>query len=582
MSRHTTNAISAILLLAAAPCAVSAQEPLNKEITVDKEMVPHQREASRLILTPELRLPPVKAKKLQWNASPVDAPLTDTVATLQPTAYRASVAPSPYRGYVSAGYFPTFQLGVSAGYRIVDTSASRLAAWLQYDGDSYKGRAEVAPSEKLRHNFHTHTGSIGLRGSHTWQGTGTIAAALAYTGSAYNSPLYTLTTPRPEYDGFSQTASLFRADLSWHGTAAAEALTYHVAADVTAFGFGKAIPFDGARAAASTDYSLSAGAAWAFTPHARIGADFSYDATRADAIADGGPSASFGVFTANPYFLLRHDNFAMRLGLRVDARTADQKSTCLNPDVYLSFTPSTTVTIWAGVTGGQVDLNSASRLWQRNRYASPSAIYTPTRMKYDAEAGVRFGPFSGFSIESWARYANVRSWLSPTVCTTAGDPYVIPGTFDPVSEFKSLLIGGAVEYSYLHVARLRVEYQAAPGKEYDEGCHLWDDRAEGQLKATLSIAPVEPLDITLGYTLRTSRAYYRLEDVEMAEGITLTAHERNPLGDVSSLDLSASYRLNRRLTLRADVENLLDSRWQMQYGIPSRGITGLVGATFLF
>ena len=57
-----------IYILAAALTAVSASaDDLNKEITVEKEIVPQEREASRLNRLPQLSLPPVQARKLKWT-----------------------------------------------------------------------------------------------------------------------------------------------------------------------------------------------------------------------------------------------------------------------------------------------------------------------------------------------------------------------------------------------------------------------------------------------------------------------------------------------------------------------------------
>ena len=50
----------------AMPGAMTADD-LNKEITVEKDIVPQEREASRLNRLPQLSLSPVQAKKLSWT-----------------------------------------------------------------------------------------------------------------------------------------------------------------------------------------------------------------------------------------------------------------------------------------------------------------------------------------------------------------------------------------------------------------------------------------------------------------------------------------------------------------------------------
>ena len=98
----------------AMPGAMTADD-LNKEITVEKDIVPQEREASRLNRLPQLSLSPVQAKKLSWTDRAIAAPVTNDISVLAPASYAASIARSPYRGYIDLGYFPAMQLGLSAG-----------------------------------------------------------------------------------------------------------------------------------------------------------------------------------------------------------------------------------------------------------------------------------------------------------------------------------------------------------------------------------------------------------------------------------------------------------------------------------
>ena len=97
---------------------------------------------------PKLVLPAIQQKSLRWSDRGVAASVSPTVATPPPAAYASSITPSPYRGYVMAGYFPAFQLGVSAGYKLIKTDNSDLNVWMQYDGSSVKRKARSTAERK--------------------------------------------------------------------------------------------------------------------------------------------------------------------------------------------------------------------------------------------------------------------------------------------------------------------------------------------------------------------------------------------------------------------------------------------------
>lgn len=54
------------------------------------------------------------------------------------------------------------------------------------------------------------------------------------------------------------------------------------------------------------------------------------------------------------------------------------------------------------------------------------------------------------------------------------------------------------------------------------------------------------------------------------------------LGTAASLDLGATWRFSDRFNVWGTVENLLNRDWQIVYGIPNKGVTGLVGVSYRF
>lgn len=164
MAHNIYNIAAAVITLGIS--ATATADDLTKEITVEKDIVVQEREAQKLSQLPQFNLPAIETKKLSWTDRGVAAPLTHDITLLPPAAYAASIAKSPYRGYIDAGYFPTFELGVSAGYRIIDNDATRLAhgcnmtARLQTQQPRRRQATHARP-----HSHHRHESPSQRRGS---------------------------------------------------------------------------------------------------------------------------------------------------------------------------------------------------------------------------------------------------------------------------------------------------------------------------------------------------------------------------------------------------------------------------------
>ena len=59
-------------------------------------------------------------------------------------------------------------------------------------------------------------------------------------------------------------------------------------------------------------------------------------------------------------------------------------------------------------------------------------------------------------------------------------------------------------------------------------------------------------------------------------------HQALSLGHVSNLSLGGLYRFTDQLSFFARLENILNHKYDMLYDLPSKGFTGLVGATYKF
>jgi len=571
----------------------SAQEPLSKEITVEKEIIPQEREASRLFLQPRLVLPAIQQKRLNWTDRAVPAPVTPGITILPPSQYASTIEHPLYRGYVDIGYFPSFQLGASAGYRFIDDESTCAGAWLQYDGSQYSKENVYG----IKPTFKDHALTIGADLSHRFEDIGTLSANIGYGMNSLWFPVYEHTNidSRITDNGFTQTANRFGIGVNWDSRLGALDIT----ADINYGFFGFSKPYTGIdiKALKNNSFSVNLGGRYALGQKTSIGADIGYSSTAFTEhmgiilgtynLFEGikAPSTSYGVVEFHPYFLAQDEHYSARLGVELTAQTGDVSGTNIGPDVRLDWMPSHQFSLYAQVQSAYIKLNTLGGMMDRNHYINPSIDYLPTRMKGQLDFGFVIGPFAGASFEAWGGigkydFANMPIIYSNSLTGNDLTSYPVAlGMYAPM-EFNSIHYGLAFNYNYRDMVRLRLSYEGAP-QEYDKGYIEWQDRAKSVIDASLTVTPIKPLDLTLSYQLRADRAacLMQAEGDEIFKGYLYSFVD---LGNVNSLNFSASYRLNDRFTIRANAENLLGEKWQLTYGIPNVGLTGLVGIGYKF
>ncbi|MDE6093832.1 MAG: hypothetical protein K2F61_03525, partial [Muribaculaceae bacterium] len=109
----------AVVMAAAAALPVTAQS-LSKEITIDKDVVPQERAASRLPVLPSVIEVKPESTELQFSFDGIPARLAPYAGWLASSRVGQAVSVSDWRGYVQAGYFPAYNATLSAGYRALD------------------------------------------------------------------------------------------------------------------------------------------------------------------------------------------------------------------------------------------------------------------------------------------------------------------------------------------------------------------------------------------------------------------------------------------------------------------------------
>lgn len=580
MMKMNKPAIYALALSIALPLTLSAKD-LKTEITVDRTIVPVEREASRpTSLTPQALTFSSKLRQLSLTDYTTPAELTRTAPALSPAAYADTFAISPYRGYASLGYFPAFNLGTSAGYRLIDKTKTRLGAWLQYDGYSYKATGEQKGSGSYKNNTFT-------LGAHLDQLVGSkssLGASVAYTFAG---------TGTPEFDNYltkSQGANMFDVDLSWWSRK--DNIAYHVNADYSYFGFTKDAryfteylfdaphysyepPYHGEstyKAACENHIIINSGIAFLGSSNVPTGGiEFKAD------VLDG--NKTLGIISFLPYYSFESGNVHGRLGAKLDISAGGRgKKLHIAPSVMLDWNPASQVAVYANIEGGEHQ-NTLRSLYEYCPFMESAWYYQRSNIPVSFDLGLNVGPFKGFSAKLFGGYAIANHWLMPTEVMMIDYISMIYSNKYHDYNLKGFHAGVGLSYQYRSLGKISVTAETASHGE-NKGYYLWRDRAKYVVNADIECNPMAKLKIDLGLEWRTGRRAYFIEQFDYLT--TACPAKVICLGAMSNFHVGASYSLTDAFTIFARGENLLNQRCYLAPDIQAQGLKGLIGVNYKF
>lgn len=559
-------------------------QDLHKDITVEQEITPSRREASRIAVLPTVSLSPVKAASLSYSNKVVTTGVPNTFSVLDPVAWGDKIYTSPYRGYFDFGIGgPLFVGDVSSGYRILDNDKTRLSLWGQYNGDAYK---------RSRTTWHDHTASLGLDLHQAVGRKAFLDAGLDYTYGFHDMAAF-------EGGRFSQSTSSVNASVSL--SAHHSGLDYVAALRYGHFGYynphlpvlqspadgGLLDPYNGYEPVRQNQLGLSFGGRVAAGATSCVGVDLSADflATGKHYVAsipfyeedvELSRSRTTGLVTLTPYFENRSASTTLRIGADVDFAVNSGKTIRVAPDVTFAWHGMQILGLELRAYGGST-LNTLASLYDLSPYMNGSLAYRPSHMPYAFDAKVAFGPFFGGTVELFGGYAKADDQLMPVV----GGIYPAGGVWESV-DVKGYRYGARIGYDNGRTFSISASYEGSPSK-WNRAWYENRDRARHIVSAQLKLRPVDKLNVTLGYEFRGGRSCYMYDDetVDMA-GFDVYPMERVSLGAVSNLSLGIGVAPTDRLTVFVRGENLMGRKSLYIGGRPMQGINGMIGAALKF
>ncbi len=584
MIRHISHTILLSILLFAG--SAKAQNT-HQDITVRYEETPTLRAVEKLALTPAVSLPEVRLSTLPYSSRQVKVNLPASITKLEPASYADSIYTSPYKGYAAIGFMPKYNLGLSAGYKILNNDKTRLNAWLQYDGTAYKGTPLQGDINSTDPHNPTLADKVYVRrntftlGSALHQAVGTesfIDAAVDYTFARYNIPVFESLA--------NQNLHRFNTSILW--SRSHNDLNFGFGAEYNHFGYTNNMgyslidnttnPYIRLKPIRENHLGITGYVSGKFAGASSTGIDIalshlSYNQTSTPCHylsgTYGKADINHTLLTLTPHYRFAIDQFKLDLGLQLDFTFNGGKAFHIAPRITASWLPSDFVKMYIKASGGEWQ-NTAGSLYDVTPYALPFTAFYNSHIPLEAEVGVSIGPWRGFYAQIAANYAIANDWLMPV---RLGNMF---SSFEYI-DMKGYKLHGAIGYNYRNIVDLRASFELAPQK-HNRGYYLWRDRAKSVVAVDLRISPINPLDINIGWEYRGTRKMFM--NYTSDQGITTTGIDH--LGSINNLSAGAIYRIDSQWSAFIKGENLFNRHCLLIGGLPAQGITGLAGVTYKF
>lgn len=573
--------ISAIL--SAMALTAVAEDPLTKEIVVEKDYIPVEQKANKVsssAQTIKLKREAGEINFSDWN-SPVET--GNGICTMSPYGYRTSRTFSSHRGYLDASAGSFLNINASAGFRIVDGERTKLNLWLQHNStwgmdNPYTLITPSSSSELTTIDYEQKfiNDVVGLDLINSFRdGRLTIGANYHFARLNYLNQ---------EVDGpeWFNNINEVHANVGYEGGLAERRTIYEIGADINHFGNSVA-QYYGLK---SSDWHLrfNAGISQPFGDENRIGIDMLGEYLSSESEVDAQHAADVPTFSNSrgklrftPFYTYAGERMNFRLGANLDVSFSDGTILRVSPDASFGYTFTPGFAFFAEARGGK-DFNTFSRMFALNRYtfAAPAEAFCSSYTVADAKAGFKIGPFSGFNATLNAGWGKVCDAIMPTCDVFGGSRWNIPGTPYYNDDLAGFWFGGRLSYDYSDVVSVAVEGRYSKQDSHDDYA-FGIDRPEYIVNASLKVRPIRPLSIGVAYEYRGGRQLWHGMEVN---GMPMWYSEE--LGNVNNLSASARYDFSEKLAVTINANNILGHEWEMApfYSAQKFGIMGGVSLKF--
>ena len=606
----------AMLMAAFTFTAVNAQDntKLSKEITLEKDVAPLEKKAVKKNELPKVKKPATTSKKTQLGYSDLTSPIEvpTTIPTLLPYGYRTAHNFSDKRGYLDVGGGTQANFRVDFGYRLINEEQEKLGLWLNHNSTwNSKNPSKMITLDENRNRQKYNDNVFAVDYSRDL-GKGTLMLGAKAHVDIYN--LYggwnkfdpsqnsagvlpgemSFMTPAYDWNSEKQTFFDFNLNAGWKSQfmLREKPLKYNVGLQYGHAAYDKSFNALYKHGAHDNWGVLTLGGTYDITELTTAALNIRSEYLRRGTKAKSGSNLDLfdevGMITLSPTYTIRGDMFKLQLGLNAHISFSDGAAFRLSPNVRANLSLVDGFSVFANVLGGKNLGYRVPTHYYNYRYDLPLLMYGSIYTPFEAEGGIKVGPFQGLSAKVSLGYAIVKKQPGILYRNDYPSQALMLGMMSTymVLDSRGYYLNAEVNYKYRSLIEASASVKYAPhdnelfeADNHYNGYKLGVDRASTVANIDLKVTPWRPLTINAGLEYRGGRMAL-FGDKWDSDGDRL--YEFVKMRDAINLKAGANYRLNSSVNLWLQAHNLLNRRYDILYGMGAQRIGFMVGAGFTF
>lgn len=563
MTQMKTRIYSILTVAAAAAItATAAAQNLEESVTVEGKYTPEIIKTDRLPLLPTPAKLEAPESRLEYDQNGVNANFAPDALPMGATAWRNSKNFNRSKGYVDLRVGSWLNTSLSAGVAAINTADTKLGVALQHNSTSlwqaWKKDANHAADAAKRFRYDER---INIALSHRVADAGVLSADVQYHLGYFN---YYGTSRGVVEDGRikapTQTLNDVYASAGWTGNTSGD-FSYSATADVRHFAYRAYYAptlaatgyFERGKGERETAINLGGALSYRLNGMSGLEAEILYSGVLNSIGED------VNRFKITPAYTYGTGNFRLRLGMELAVVGAEKTQFRIAPDIRINAREG--IFAFTAAIGGGTDLRTLAWMHNMDFYANPlagctHAAYSPI----DARLGVQLNPAGKWTV-------GVEGSWRTALDESLGGAYLsyLNGDADTWSEIPTRLHGlsVAINAGYDFCKEFSIAGKASWQPQHGRtGVLNGFDRPTYTAGLTAESRPIDRLKLALDYNLRACRELLK--------------------GNISRLNLTADFMVNDRLSVGAELNNLLNRHESMLPGVALEGFNAAAGLQIIF
>lgn len=538
---------------------------LSESVTVEGKYKPEFISADRLAILPNILTLKAPESSLNYDRIGMPANFSPDALSMPATGWGASKIYDSSKGYLNIRLGSWLNSSLSTGLAAINNADTRLNLYFQHNSTSLwqawkENQSTHSPAADNRFRYDE---TLGANLNQRIAGAGTLDARIQYHLGYFNYyGSKSISQGDEKIKAPTQTLNDFYAGANWSGITNS-LFQYGVRADMRYFAYRSMYNI--------SSYSLSPALTSAKGEResvVNLGGDITYELNSGSKIGINmlysGVINSIGNNVNRvrfiPAYNMNAKNYSFRIGIDLALVANGNTKFRIAPDVNFSLRNG--ISAFSAKIGGGTHLRTLAWMHQMDYYANPSlGCYNAAYSPIDMSLAYQLNPGGKWSFGIEGRWCSTLDecfgGLYQAYLNGNATEYKI-GDINKIHGF-SVAINGGYEFSRYFRINGKFSWQPQHGTSgilngFDRPVLTADFSAESH--------PIDKLSIALNYGLRAKRFLLP--------------------GNISRLNLTVDYRITEKISVGAELNNLLNRKEMILPDLPEEGLNALAGVQIVF